>query len=62
MSLDLSNYDVKAKEAVKVFWGNRAAAAAKQRELDREDQGERSGVTGWTCSLSIRSDWLRRSN
>ncbi|WLA78415.1 PaeR7I family type II restriction endonuclease [Bradyrhizobium elkanii] len=45
MSLDLSNYETKAREAVKVFWGNRAAAAAKQRELDREDQGERAGVT-----------------
>jgi hypothetical protein len=46
MPLDLADYERKAKEAVKAFWGNRAAAAAKQKELGREDQGERAGVTG----------------
>lgn len=46
MPLDLADYERKAKEAVKVFWGNRAAAAAKQKELGREDHGERAGVTG----------------
>jgi type II restriction enzyme len=30
---------------VKAFWGNRAAAVAKQKELGRADQGERAGVT-----------------
>lgn len=45
MPLNLADYERKAREAVKVFWGNRAAAAAKQRELGREDQGERGGVT-----------------
>jgi type II restriction enzyme len=45
MPLDLANYEIKAKEAVKAFWGNRAAAVAKQKELGREDQGERAGVT-----------------
>ena len=30
---------------MKAFWGNRAAAVAKQRELGRADQGERAGVT-----------------
>ena len=45
MPLDLADYERKAKEAVKAFWGNRAAAAAKQKELGREDQGERAGVT-----------------
>lgn len=45
MPLDLANYESKAKEAVKAFWGNRAAAVKKQRELGREDQGERAGVT-----------------
>ena len=45
MPLDLADYENKAKEAVKAFWGNRAAAAAKQKELGREDQGERAGVT-----------------
>ncbi len=46
MPLDLADYENKAKEAVKAFWGNRAAAVAKQKELGREDQGERAGVTG----------------
>jgi hypothetical protein len=45
LSLDLADYERKAKEAIKVFWGNRAAAAQKQRELGRADQGERAGVT-----------------
>lgn len=45
MPLDLANYEIKAREAVKVFWGNRAAAAQKQQELGRSDQGERAGVT-----------------
>jgi hypothetical protein len=42
---DLADYENKAKEAVKAFWGNHAAAVAKQKELGREDQGERAGVT-----------------
>ena len=46
MPLDLVGYEEKARDAVKAFWGNRAAAAEKQRELGREDQGERAGVTG----------------
>ena len=46
MPLDLADYERKARDAVRVFWGNRAAAAAKQKELGREDQGERAGVTG----------------
>jgi len=45
MPLDLADYERKAREAVKVFWGNRAAAVQKQRELGRADQGERAGVT-----------------
>jgi len=45
MPLDLADYENKAKEAIKAFWGNRAAAVAKQRELGRADQGERAGVT-----------------
>lgn len=46
MPLDLADYETKAREAVKAFWGNRAAAVEKQRELGRADQGERAGVTG----------------
>lgn len=45
MGLDLADYERKAREAVKAFWGNRAAAVQKQRELGRADQGERAGVT-----------------
>lgn len=45
MPLDLADYERKAQEAIKVFWGNRAAAVQKQQELGRSDQGERAGVT-----------------
>ncbi|MGD2117201.1 MAG: PaeR7I family type II restriction endonuclease [Chromatiales bacterium] len=45
MSLDLVNYEQKAREAVKAFWGNREAARQKQIESGKADQGERSGVT-----------------
>ena len=43
--LDLADYERKANDAVKAFWGNRAAAIGKQRELGHTDQGERAGVT-----------------
>ena len=33
MPLDLVNYQRTAREAVRVFWGNRAAAVAKQKEI-----------------------------
>jgi len=46
MPLDLSDYETKARDAVKVFWGNRAAAVAKQEQLGHSDQGERASVTG----------------
>ena len=45
MPLDLVNYEMKAREAIKAFWGNRDAARRKQIELGRQDQGERAGVT-----------------
>jgi len=45
MPLDLADYERKAREAVKAFWGNRTTAVEKQRELGRADQGERAGVT-----------------
>lgn len=45
MPLNLANYERKTREAVKAFWGNRAAAVEKQRELGHADQGERAGVT-----------------
>ena len=43
--LDLTDYEWKAREAVKAFWGNREAARQKQIEAGRSDQGERAGVT-----------------
>ncbi|MEW5823989.1 MAG: PaeR7I family type II restriction endonuclease [Pseudomonadota bacterium] len=45
MALDLVNYEYKAREAVKAFWGNREAAKQKQIEAGKADQGERAGVT-----------------
>jgi hypothetical protein len=45
MALHLVNYERKAREAVKAFWGNREAARRKQIEAGRADQGERAGVT-----------------
>ncbi|NKE70596.1 PaeR7I family type II restriction endonuclease [Candidatus Manganitrophus noduliformans] len=45
MSIDLADYQIQAKEAVKAFWGNREAARRKQIESGKADQGERAGVT-----------------
>lgn len=45
MAIDLVDYERKAREAVQVFWGNRAAARQKQIESGKADQGERAGVT-----------------
>jgi len=46
MPLDLVNYEQKARDSVKAFWGNRAAARQKQMEAGIRDQGERAAVTG----------------
>lgn len=46
MSLNLAGFEQKAAEAVKAFWGNRAAAKQKQIDAGVLDQGERAGVTG----------------
>ncbi|GHT87418.1 type-2 restriction enzyme [Betaproteobacteria bacterium] len=45
MALDLVDYEQKAHEAVKTFWGYREAAKRKQIESGKADQGERAGVT-----------------
>lgn len=45
MSIDLADYQIKTREAIKAFWGNREAAHLKQIEAGKVDQGERSGVT-----------------
>jgi hypothetical protein len=46
MTLDLVDYERKAKEAIQAFWGNREKARQKQIEAGTQDQGERAGVTG----------------
>jgi hypothetical protein len=46
MALELTNYEQKARDSVKAFWGNRAAARQKQIEAGNVDQGERAAVTG----------------
>ncbi len=45
MALNLVDYEQKAREAVKAFWGNRETAKQKQIESGKADQGERAGVT-----------------
>jgi hypothetical protein len=46
MALDLSNYEKKARQAIKVFWQTRQDATQKQKASGKTDQGERTGVTG----------------
>lgn len=45
MALDLANYEIKAAESVKAFWGNREAARKKQIEAGKVDAGARGAVT-----------------
>jgi hypothetical protein len=45
MPLDLVNYEVKAREAIQAFWGNREKARQKQIESGKTDAGERASVT-----------------
>ena len=45
MGLDLADYENKARDSVKAFWGNRASARQKQIEAGKADQGERASVT-----------------
>lgn len=45
MSLDLADYETKARDSVMAFWGNRDKAALKQRESGKPDQGTRGAVT-----------------
>ncbi|MBW3510616.1 PaeR7I family type II restriction endonuclease [Janthinobacterium sp. NKUCC06_STL] len=46
MALDLANYEQKAADAIKAFWGNREKAKQKQEESGVIDQGQRGSVTG----------------
>lgn len=45
MALDLVEYEQKASDAVKAFWGSREAARQRQISSGTADQGERAGVT-----------------
>jgi type II restriction enzyme len=45
MSIELPDFEINVREAVRAFWGNREAARSKQEESGRADQGERSSVT-----------------
>jgi hypothetical protein len=45
MAIELADYQRKAREAIRAFWGNREAARLKQIESGKADQGERAGVT-----------------
>lgn len=45
MAVNLANYKKQAEEAVKAFWGNRAAATKQQKKSGKLDQGTRGAVT-----------------
>ena len=45
MAINLADYERKARDSVKAFWGNREAARQKQIEAGKTDQGERAAVT-----------------
>lgn len=44
MAIDLADYENKAKDAIKAFWGNRAKARQTRAEAGEIDNGERGGV------------------
>ncbi|CAD7377137.1 PaeR7I family type II restriction endonuclease [Xanthomonas arboricola] len=46
MTLDLADFDAKAREAIKAFWTGRSAAIQKQLDAGVEGQGGRAGVVG----------------
>ncbi|MBI2424873.1 MAG: restriction endonuclease [Candidatus Hydrogenedentes bacterium] len=45
MGLNLANYQLKARKAVREFWSKRESARETQLSRDKVDQGERAGVT-----------------
>lgn len=45
MTIDLSEYEEKARNAIKLFWGTKDAAALAQAERGVKDVGTRSAVT-----------------
>lgn len=64
MSIDLADYQTKARDAIQAFWGNREAARRKQIETGKADQGERAGVTAGKNMdgfLALVKDIVRRN-
>ncbi|MYJ96327.1 MAG: restriction endonuclease [Proteobacteria bacterium] len=45
MTIELIDYEQKARAAVRAFWSTRLMARQKQVESGKSDQGERAGVT-----------------
>ncbi|MCP4579888.1 MAG: restriction endonuclease [Deltaproteobacteria bacterium] len=45
MSIDLADFQNRARNAIRTFWGEREAARRKQSRNGKADQGERAGVT-----------------
>ena len=46
MSIDLANYEERAREAVAIFWATRSRAREKQEQKGAIDVGGRAAVTG----------------
>ena len=62
MSINIADYEIKAHDAVKAFWGNRQAARLQQQVSGKADQGERAGVTAGKNMdnfLALLSDIVR---
>lgn len=45
MTLDLVNYEAKAKKAIRHFWKQRSGASNKNKTSGKKDQGQRGAVT-----------------
>jgi len=45
LSINITDYESNARNAIKEFWCNRESARLKQQESGKADQGERAGVT-----------------
>lgn len=45
MTIDVTNYEERVRQAVREFWRNRQRASRKQQTGSKTDQGERSAVT-----------------
>lgn len=45
MTLDLANFEVEARSAIRSFWNSRESAAIRQRKSGKQDTGARGAVT-----------------